>query len=54
MAATGKYHWTTPDPKGPASEPAELVGPDGTLTGITTTGAIDNFRVWDVQAVLTS
>ena len=33
--ATGKYHWTDRNPKGPASEPVELVNPDGTLAGVT-------------------
>jgi hypothetical protein len=26
----------------------------GTISGVTTTGAIDDFRVWDIQAVLTN
>jgi hypothetical protein len=33
--ATGKFYWTKANPKGPASEPVELVAPDGTLAGIT-------------------
>ncbi len=33
--ATGKWHWTQPNPKGPASEPVELIRPDGTLAGVT-------------------
>ena len=34
QGATGKFYWTTVNPKGPAESRVELVEPDGTLAGV--------------------